>query len=133
LVERHTPGLYRQGPDFSLAYCIGDCVELNLAWAIKANQHTQILRFSNEATAIAIGPIAPKPSLHPERKSPAPRHGNCTYPETPVTMHPSPVWARIGLASVATVSFRVVVISSQLFSIAAEYSPRRAAWLQRAR
>ena len=60
-------------------------------------------------------------------------HEDSAYPEAPVAMHPSPVRARIGLTSVATISFQIVLAPCHLFSIAAEYSPRRAAWLQRAR
>jgi hypothetical protein len=60
-------------------------------------------------------------------------HEDSAYPEAPVTMHPSPVRARIGLTPVAAIAFQIVLASCHLASIAAEYSPRRAAWLQRAR
>jgi hypothetical protein len=62
-----------------------------------------------------------------------PSHEDSTYPKAPVTVHPSPVRARIWLSAVAAVSFGVVFVAGQISSIAAEYSPRRAAWLQRAR
>ena len=61
------------------------------------------------------------------------RHEDCAYPEAPVTMHPSPVRTGIGFAGAVAVSLRVVLVSCQFVSIAGEYSPRRAAWLQRAR
>ena len=60
-------------------------------------------------------------------------HEDSTNPEAPVTMHPSPVRAGSGFAGSVAVSLRVVLISCQLVSIAEEYSPLRAAWLQRAR
>ena len=55
------------------------------------------------------------------------RHKERTYPEAPVTMHALPVRTGIGLTAVATISFMVVLASGHLFSIAASYSPRRAA------
>ena len=58
---------------------------------------------------------------------------DCANPEAPVTMHPSPVRTGIGFAGAVAVSLRVVLVSCQFVSIAGEYSPRRAAWLQRAR
>jgi hypothetical protein len=61
------------------------------------------------------------------------RHKDRAYPEAPVTMHTPPVRAGFGFTFVAAVSFVVVLASGHLFSIAALYSPRRAAWLQRAR
>jgi hypothetical protein len=48
-------------------------------------------------------------------------------------MHPPPVRTGIRLAVIAAISFRVVSVSRHLFSNPALYSPRRAAWLQRAR
>jgi hypothetical protein len=60
-------------------------------------------------------------------------HEDSAYPEAPVTMHPSPVRARIGLTPVAAISFQIVLAPGPLFSFTAEYSPRRAAWLQCAR
>ena len=61
------------------------------------------------------------------------RHEDRADPEAPVTMHALPVRAGFGFTAVAAVSFVVVLASGHLFSIAALYSPRRAAWLQRAR
>jgi hypothetical protein len=52
-------------------------------------------------------------------------HEDFTYPEAPVTMHPSPVGTR--LTPVAAISFQVVLPSCHFVSIACEYSPRRAA------
>jgi hypothetical protein len=60
-------------------------------------------------------------------------HKERAYPEAPVTMHSLPVRAGFGFTAVATVSFMVVLASGHLFSIAASYSPRRAALLQSAR
>jgi hypothetical protein len=40
-------------------------------------------------------------------------------------MHAPPVRSRIGLTSVAAVSFEIVFASGHLFSIAASYAPRR--------
>jgi hypothetical protein len=60
-------------------------------------------------------------------------HEDRAYPKAPVTMHPSPIRAGIGLTPVAAISFHVVLASCHFVSIAGEYSPRRAAWLQRAR
>ena len=60
-------------------------------------------------------------------------HKKRTYPETPVAMHPPPVRAGIGLTLVAAISFVIVLASRHFFSISTEYSPRRAAQLQRAR
>jgi hypothetical protein len=54
-------------------------------------------------------------------------HADRTYPEAPVTMHPSPVRPRIGLTPVAAISFQIVLASGHLVSNAVEYSPRRAA------
>ena len=54
-------------------------------------------------------------------------HKERAYPEAPVTMHTLPVGARFGFAAVATVAFMVVSVSRHLVSIAALYSPRRAA------
>jgi hypothetical protein len=62
-----------------------------------------------------------------------PGHDYGVYPEAPVMVHPSQVRARIGLFAVAAVAFGAVFVAGQISSIAAEYSPRRAAWLQRAR
>ena len=53
--------------------------------------------------------------------------------EMRATVHPSPVRARIGPTAVAAIPFGIVLVSGQFFSIAAEYWPLRAAWLQRAR
>jgi hypothetical protein len=61
------------------------------------------------------------------------RHEHSAYPEAPVTVHPPPVWAGIGLPGAAAVSFRIVLVSSHLFSMAALYRPPRAALLQSAR
>jgi hypothetical protein len=55
------------------------------------------------------------------------KHKDRAYPEAPVTMHTLPVRAGFGFAAVATVSLMVVLASGNLFSIAASYSPRRAA------
>ena len=60
-------------------------------------------------------------------------HEDSANPEAPVTMHPSPVRTGIGFAGAVAVSLRVVLVSCQFVSIAGEYSPRRAAWLQSAR
>jgi hypothetical protein len=60
-------------------------------------------------------------------------HKKRAYPEAPVTMHAPPVRTGTWFAALATISFPVVFASGHLFSISAEYSPRRAAWLQRAR
>ena len=60
-------------------------------------------------------------------------HENRSYPETPVAMHPSPIWTRARFAAVATISLMIVLVSCHFVSIAGEYSPLRAAWLQRAR
>jgi hypothetical protein len=54
-------------------------------------------------------------------------HEDGAYPETPVTMHPSPVGTRIWLTPGALISFMVVLTSSHFASICWEYSPRRAA------
>jgi hypothetical protein len=48
-------------------------------------------------------------------------------------MHPSPIRSWIRLADVATISFGIVLVSGHFVSNFWEYSPRRAAWLQRAR
>ena len=55
------------------------------------------------------------------------RHEERTYPEAPITMHTLPVRAGLGFTVFATVSFMIVLASGHLFSIAAWYSPRRAA------
>jgi len=47
-------------------------------------------------------------------------HQNSANPETPVTMHPSPVRAGIGLTTVATMPFQVVFASCHLASISQE-------------
>jgi hypothetical protein len=60
-------------------------------------------------------------------------HKQCTDPKTPVAMHPPPVRTGIGLTLIAAVSFVIMLAPCHLFSICAEYSPRRAARLQRAR
>ena len=48
------------------------------------------------------------------------RDGRChekrTYPEAPVTMHPPPVRAGVGLAAIAAVSFMVMLASGHLVS-----------------
>jgi hypothetical protein len=62
-----------------------------------------------------------------------PSHEDSAYPKAPVMVHSSPVRARIGLSAVAAVSFGIVFVAGQFSSIAAEYSPRRAARLQCAR
>jgi hypothetical protein len=54
-------------------------------------------------------------------------HEDSAYPEAPVTMHASPVRAWIGLTRVATIAFLIMLASGHLASIAAEYSPWRAA------
>jgi hypothetical protein len=54
-------------------------------------------------------------------------HEDSAYPEAPVTMHPSPVRARIRFAVFSTISLTVVLASSHFVSIFCEYSPRRAA------
>jgi hypothetical protein len=48
-------------------------------------------------------------------------------------MHALPVRAGLGLTAVAAISFMIVLASSHFVSIAALYSPRRAARLQHAR
>jgi len=53
-------------------------------------------------------------------------HKERSDPEAPVAVHPSPVRARIGLAVVAAVSFRIVLVSSHLFSVDRWHSLRRA-------
>jgi hypothetical protein len=55
------------------------------------------------------------------------KHQDRANPEAPVTMHTFPIWARFGFTVVATISFMVMLASRHLFSIAASYSPRRAA------
>jgi hypothetical protein len=60
-------------------------------------------------------------------------HEEGTDPEPPVTMHALPVRAGLGLTAVAAISFMIVLASSHFVSIAALYSPRRAARLQHAR
>jgi hypothetical protein len=45
-------------------------------------------------------------------------HEDNAYPEAPVTMHPPPVRASIGLTPVATISFQIVFATGHLFSIA---------------
>jgi ribosomal protein L16/L10AE len=59
-------------------------------------------------------------------------HQNRAYPETPVTMHPPPVRTRIWLTGVVAIPFKVVLASSHLFSITAEYLLRRVAQFQHA-
>jgi hypothetical protein len=54
-------------------------------------------------------------------------HEDGSYPEAPVTMHPSPVRAGIGFANAVAVAFGVMLVSSHCFSISDEYSPQRAA------
>jgi hypothetical protein len=44
-------------------------------------------------------------------------HEGRADPEAPVTMHTPPVWAGIGLATIAAISFAVVSASGHLFSI----------------
>jgi hypothetical protein len=44
------------------------------------------------------------------------KHEDCSCPEAPVTMHPSPVRTGIGLAPVAAISFLIVLASGHLFS-----------------
>ena len=59
------------------------------------------------------------------------RHEDGAYPEAPVTMHAPPVRPRIWFANAVTVPFGVVLVSCHCFSISDEYSPLRAALLQR--
>ena len=61
------------------------------------------------------------------------RHAKRPYPETPVPMHTLPVRTGARFAAFTTISLMIVPVSCHLFSISAEYSPRRAVWLQRAR
>lgn len=60
-------------------------------------------------------------------------HEDSAYPKAPIKMHAPPVRTGTRFTALAAVSFSVVFASRHLFSISAEYSPRRAAWLQRAR
>ncbi len=48
-------------------------------------------------------------------------HEGCAYPEAPVAMHAPPVWTRIGLSSVAAISFLVVLASCHFVSISCAY------------
>jgi hypothetical protein len=48
-------------------------------------------------------------------------HEYCANPEAPVTMHAPPVRTRIRLTGITTISFEVVLVSSHLFSITAEF------------
>src|ERR1035438_8058472 len=47
------------------------------------------------------------------------KHEDGAYPEAPVAMHASPVWARVGLANLVAISFVVVFAPGHLFSISA--------------
>src|SRR5664279_5986519 len=60
-------------------------------------------------------------------------HEDCSYPESPVTMHTPPIWPWIGFSGSAAVSFGVVLASGHSISISDKYSPLRAASLQCAR
>jgi len=48
-------------------------------------------------------------------------HEDSTYPEAPVTMHPSPVRTWIGFACATAIPLEVVLASSHLFPITDEY------------
>jgi len=52
-------------------------------------------------------------------------HQDSAYPEAPVTVHSSPVWASIGLTAVAAISFGIMPVSGHLFSGEADYSSHR--------
>src|SRR5580692_6267818 len=52
-------------------------------------------------------------------------HEDCSYPEAPVAMHPSPVRARIGLTAVVAIPFGIVFVSSHTTSISAGQLQRR--------
>jgi hypothetical protein len=51
-------------------------------------------------------------------------HKKRAHPETPVTVHPSPIGTRVRFAFVAAVAFWIVLVSGQFSSIVAKYSPR---------
>jgi hypothetical protein len=53
-------------------------------------------------------------NIYSERRT----HEEYADPEAPVTMHPSPVGTRVRFASTIAIAFRIVLIASQLFSIA---------------
>ena len=50
------------------------------------------------------------------------KHKDCANPEAPVTMHTPPIGARIGLATIAAISFEVVLAAGHPFSIFAKVS-----------
>lgn len=57
------------------------------------------------------------------------RHEDRADPEAPVTMHALPVRTWIRLSAVATMSFKVMLVSCHLFSYTARHLLRRASFL----
>ena len=104
------------------------CQQTPPRWPMTADCHGSVCNSGEPVTMWNPCQIATQ-NVNSERR----RHKKRAHPEAPITMHTLPVRARAGFTAVATISFPVVLASRHLFSISREYSPRRAAWLQRAR
>jgi len=56
-------------------------------------------------------------NVNRERRS----HQDSAHPEAPVTVHSSPIWTRIGLTPVATISFGIMLIAGQFVDSSAHH------------
>ena len=54
-------------------------------------------------------------------------HQDSAHPEAPVTVHSSPIWTRIGLTPVATISFGIMLIAGQFVDSSAHHKRRTVA------